>query len=307
MRHVFRPAIRGRGVALVLLLATGTAALAGSADEAYVAARDKAVAELAAAEKSGVAVEELDKRDAAARKDLQGRMSTLLGPLAFKGLKQTPAFSPGTLMEGNIETGDPDGLVFTNEGETTRLLVSPEPVFANWLAGRAKEENAAPVLARGIKAAAESDDFFTLAISSDAAFTGYVALPVTAGEGETVRAAFGLFSQDVPENRLPDSIVILRVGNGRVVMASSEAKIAIKALPACDKVWKAGAAKAKALRTAAEKSRKQDDPRWDAANKADMDASTAYRACFAREAQGQPFLADVVKQAQALLETARGN
>lgn len=298
--------LNGTALVLALGLAIASAGQAGAGPaEDYIAARDKVVAALAAAEKAGASPETLEKRDSADRKALEQKMRALLGPLRLKGF--TATFSPGTLLGGNIDSGGPDGLLFADADSGTYLLISPEPVFANWLAARAKDEGAAPALGRGIAAATTSDDFYSLAIGVEAAFARYMDLPVTAAEGETARAAIGLFSQDLPANTLPGSVVVTRVANGRVAVATAAVELGIDALPVCDKAWKAGTAKAEALRAAAEKSKNQDDPRWEQANKADVDASNAYRACFAKEAVGQPFLAAAVKRAEALLATARGN
>ena len=306
IRFVRRLALQTAGVFL-LAASLPLAAVAGQADDDYIAARDKAVAALTAAEKAGVNPDDLYKRDETALAELQKRMAALLGPLTFKGLNAPPSFSPGTLLDGQMESGEPDGLRFSDADFTTRLLVSPEPVFTSWLAARAREENAPPALASGIKGAMATDIFYTDAISSDAAFTLYAPLPVAAVDGETVYAALGLFSQDVTANQVPDSIVITRIANGRVIIGATEAKVAIKAVPACDQVWKTYAAKAKTLRAAAQKSKKEDDPRWDDASRAEDEGSAAYRACFAKEAKSQPFFAGAVARAEALLQTARGN
>ncbi|QRG08253.1 hypothetical protein EZH22_08070 [Xanthobacter dioxanivorans] len=290
---------------LVAVAALPLAARASPADD-YIAARETAVATLAAAEKAGLKLEELGARDEAARKVLETRMAALLGPLRFTGLDQPPVFSPGTLLDGDMESGAPDGLLFADKDFTTRLLVSPEPVFTHWLATRARDANADPALGQGIKAAAASDLFYTLVISADAAFSGYMALPVTAAEGETAYAALGLFSQDIAGNSPPDTIVITRVADGRVTVGASDVKLAIKPLPACDKLWKATTAKAATLRKAAQKSKKDDDPRFDQAAQAEDEGAAAYRACFAKEAQGQPFFTAALKRAEALLATARG-
>ncbi|MFG1244101.1 hypothetical protein V5F31_17125 [Xanthobacter sp. V7C-4] len=306
IRFARRLALQTAGVVL-LAASVPLAAVAGQADDDYIAARDKAAAALAAAEKAGANPDDVYKRDEAALATLQKRMAALLGPLTFKGLNAPPTFSPGTLLDGQIESGEPDGLRFSDADFTTRLLVSPEPVFAAWLAARAKEENAPPELAGGIKAAMATDLFYTYAISSDAAFAIYTQLPVAATEGETTYAALGLFSQDVAANQVPDSIVITRIANGRVIIGTSEAKVTIKSIPACDQVWKTYAAKAKTLRAAAQKSKKDDDPRWDDASRAEDEGSAAYRTCFAKEAKNQPFFTAAVARAEALLQTARGN
>lgn len=292
-------------VALVLALAT-SAAHAGPADDAYVAARDKAVAELAAAEKAGATPEDLEKRDTAARSRLQARMAQLLGPLTFKGMKTAPTFSPATLLDGNIETGDPDGLVFSDAEGSTTILVSPEPVLATWLAARGRQEHAPPDFAKGIAAAAKGDDFYTFTVGGGAAFAGYAVLPVVARNGEAASAILGMFSQDITENRMPESVVVLRIADGRVAVAAAPVDIPPKSAPACDAAWKSAAGKVKALRAAAEKSRKEDDPRWEQANTAEGKASDDFRACFAKAVQGTPALAAATKRAEALLEMARG-
>ncbi|MDI4666026.1 hypothetical protein K9U40_17115, partial [Xanthobacter autotrophicus] len=261
-------------VLLAVALPLG-AALAGPAED-YIVARNKATAAIAAAVKANRPAPQVDKADRTARRDLEKRMVALLGPLRFKGLDPKPAFSPDTLVPGDLGTDSPDGLVFTDKDATTHLLVSPEPVFADWLKARAADEGAPAVFKAGIAAAARDDFFFTLTVSRDAAFTTYAPLPLAPAPGEDTYAALGLFAQDGTGDALPDSVVVLRVADGRVAVAATEVKLKVPPMPACTALWKDGTAKADALLAAAHKDSLPDDPRVGQSFKLQEDAATAY-------------------------------
>lgn len=297
-------------IALAALFATllPAAVQAGPADEAYIAARDKYAAEIKREAAADASQDRLDKLDGDARAALETQISKILGPLRFKGLGPKPTFSPGTLVPGYIESEEPDGLMFADKDWQTRLIVSPEPVFANWLAARAKEQEAPAAFRQGIAAAFKVNEFYTSTISSDAAFTSYVALPVTAPTGETAYAALGIFAQDMTTNAVPDSIVIGQIANGRVVVGTTTASVKIKQIPVCDKVWKGYEKKSAALQASAAKAgAKQREAKLAEAADVEAEGEKAYRACFAEEAPKLPFFATVTKRAEALLQTARGN
>lgn len=292
------------GAACVFLAAVAPAT-AGPAED-YIAARNKAAAAIAEAVKANRPLPQIDKAERTARRDLEKRMVALLGPLRFRGLEAKPTFSPDTLVPGEIGTDSPDGLVFTDKDATTHLLISPEPVFIDWLKARAAEEGAPAAFKAGIAAAARDDFFYTLTVSRDAAFTTYTALPVVAPAGEESYAVLGLFAQDDPGDAPPDSVVVLRVADGRVAVAATEVKLTLPPMPACTALWTAGTAKADALMEAARKDAKADDPRVDESFKLQDQAATAFRGCFAKEIAGTPALADAVKKAEGLLGVMRG-
>lgn len=294
-----------RRLVLAVLLLGALPAHAGPSED-YIAARNKAMATMSAAVKAGKDTAQLEKLEDGARADLTKRMTALLGPLTFKGLDPKPAFSPSTLYPDDLGYDSPDGLVFTKGDGTVNLLVSPEPVFADWLKARAADEGAPAVFKDGVMTALQDDFFFTLTVSRDAAFNTYVALPVSPGAGEKAYAALGLFSQDLPADMAPNSIVVLRVADGRVTVASAEVELDVPPMPACTKLWTEGSAKANALMEAAQKSDKTDEARMDEAFKMEEAAATAFRTCFAKAAPGQPFFAAATKAAEALLKTMRG-
>lgn len=293
--------------AAVLAAAFPLAAIAGQAEDDYLAARTKAVAAIAAAEAAKKDDATLEKLDESGRKGLETRMTALLGPVRFKGLSNPPTFSPSTLSEDSVGAFEPDGLLFSDDDGGLFILVSPEPIFSAWLKRHAADEGAPEAFKDGIAEATATDDFYTYAIGMDAAFDGYTDLEVAAKPGETLSAVLGLWTQDISGNEAPNRIVVTRVADGRVYVGSAQLKTTIPAIPACDEIWKGYADKAEALRKAAEKTKKDDDPRWEEAGELDGQGSDAYRTCFAEKAAGQPFLADVTKEAEALLETIRGN
>lgn len=294
-----------RRLIFAALLLGALPAHAGQVED-YIAARNKAMAAMSAAVKAGKDNAQLEKLEDGALADLQKRMTALLGPLKFKGLDPNPAFSPPTLYPDDLGDDSPDGLVFTKGDGGIFLLVSPEPVFTDWLKARAAEESAPEAFKGGIMAATQDDFFFTLTVSRDAAFSTYVALPVTPAAGEKTYAALGLFAQDLPADMAPNSVVVLRVADGRVFVASAEVKLQVPPMPACTALWQKGAAKAKALMEEVQKSDKTGDPRMDEAFEMEEEAASAFRACFAKAAPGQPFLAAATKAADAILKTMRG-
>lgn len=291
--------------AVLLAAAFPAAALAGPADDEYIAARNKAVATLAAADKAGKSDEELIKLDDDARKDLEKRMTALLGPIQVKGFEGS-YFSPDTLIPGGMGSDSPDGIVLSTEDSSSFLFVAPEPVFLDWLKTRSTEEYAPPAFKEGIGPASGTDDFYTLTIGNDAAFSLYVSLPVKAADGETVSAGLGMFSQDFAANQLPGTIVLTRVADGRVMVATADVDFDIPDLKDCDKVWDGFSAKAEALSKEVEKSKNEDDPRWEQVGDLQAEGSEAFRACFAKAAKDQPFFAKAVAQAETLLGTVRG-
>lgn len=300
-----RPLLRLASALLAAGLLAGGPAHAGPAED-YMAAHAKALADVAAAAKAGKSDGELDALGAPLLKDLEKRMVALIGPIAFRGTQKKPIFMPSSLNAEYLESKEPDGLLFSGTNLTTRYFVSPEPVFTDWLAARAKEEDADPALRLGLKGAMGTEPFYFAVLGADAAFIKYMDLPVTAGVGESVTAALGLFTQSGQQNDPPSSIVFTRIGDGRVVVGTADLKAAIKPLPACEKIWKEANAKATKLEDAAGKTRNDEDPRWKEAEQVREAGGDAFRACFVKAAPSLPFFPGAVKRAEELVQAARG-
>lgn len=287
------------------VLATLLPALAGSPVEDFIAARDRYVAELAAATAAGESDDTLIKADDADRADLKRRLEAILGPLAFAGFGAKPELSPETLLDGDVGSGALDGLVFASEDWESRLIVTPLPAFEHWLAIRGGEDGASPEFREGAAAALGTEEAYTYSIGADAAFSRYVDLPVAAAKGEVVRAFLGLFAQDVTDDAMPGSLVVARIGGGRVALATVPVAAEMPPIPACAAGWTEAMRAVEAARAASEKA-PGDDALWEKASGLYQDANDAFRACFAREAPAQPFFAAATREAEALLATIRG-
>lgn len=288
----------------LLMLATLTApAAAGPGDDAYVAARDRAMAEIAKLD-DPAKQDAMFAADDKARAALEKQLAALLGPLAFKGLEPTPAFSPGALYDGDLGSGRPDGLEYRDSNDNVRVFVSTVPIFENWMAREAKA--GVPEFDKGLKAALAGDTLYTFTVGQDAAFRAYGGLPLPAPEGETVYAAVGLFTQDDGINSPPRDIVVARIANGRLTVGAEAAPEARKVIAACSQVWKRYDAKVNQLQAAARKG-KPDDPRWQEAEKVGIEGANAMRACYAQELPKQPNYAALTARAAALLKRMSGN
>ncbi|MFG1481024.1 hypothetical protein V5F53_20570 [Xanthobacter sp. V4C-4] len=283
--------------------------LAAAPVDDYLAARDRAVAAAVAAAKTGTGGDAASlAAEQAALQDLAKRMRALVGPLKVKGLG-APAFSLDILIFGRDEPiRQLDGLTVANTDETTRVLVTPEPVFQAWLAARAEDKEAPAVFRDGPAAAAGTEYFANNSILSiGSGFWPYATLPLAAGAGETVVATLGIFTDEAPANQLPNSIVLLRVAEGRATVAFTRVAVDKTRLPACDATWKPYAARIDGLRRDAEKGGNPDDPRWVQISQAYDQGSAAFRACYATAVQGQPALTTAARRAEGLLATLRGN
>ncbi|MDQ0507168.1 hypothetical protein [Xanthobacter agilis] len=296
--------------AAVLAAALPAAAAAAPVDD-YMASRDKAVTAAVAAAKAGKAGDDAEiKAEEVARKDLAKRMSALVGPLKFKGLG-TPSFTLDMFVYGDdLPATRLDGMAFANADETTRVVATPEAVFQAWLAARAKDKDVpeAAAVREGGRAAVDTGYLVNNAlVNVGGGVVPYTALPVTAAPGETVYANLGLFTDEAPANALPNTIVLLRVADGRAVMGMTAVALNMKPVLACDQAWKPYNTKVQALLKATETVSDLEDPRWAELAKVEEEGSNVFRTCLAKAPESQAAFATATKRAEAFLQTLRGN
>ncbi|WP_246687060.1 type IV secretion system protein [Mesorhizobium sp. M3A.F.Ca.ET.201.01.1.1] len=101
---------------LLFTLASGLAFAASPGDD-YIAARDKAIAEIAAQESANAAVETIDATNTKALADLQGRLSALLGPLAVEDFPANGTINLESLSDSDVGFGMLDGLRYAKSDE----------------------------------------------------------------------------------------------------------------------------------------------------------------------------------------------
>ena len=95
---------------MLLFALASVVAFAASPEDDYIAARDKAISDIAALESSNAQVETLDAENSKAQADLEKRLSAILGPLAVKDFPSTGTINLESLSDADVLVSKSDGL-----------------------------------------------------------------------------------------------------------------------------------------------------------------------------------------------------
>lgn len=288
----------------VMFALASSAAFAASPEDDYIAARDKAIAAIAALNNANAPVEDLDAADAKARTDLQGRLSELLGPLAVKDFPATGTINLESLSDADVGYGMLDGLRYTKSDDGPSLLATTRGLLDRWLQARSAETDPALKLPTDINEALKLDAFYTQAINSDAAFMGTLDFPLKKPDGADIAIArLGGWTQDVGPIYEQQVVVTLVKGNN-VMIASAPATPPVPKIAACEGLWTAADEAAQKL--AAQASGQQDETAYDAANAAWEKGDDDYRKCMGEQLPTDATFPALVGEAQALADQMAG-
>ncbi|MCA0045802.1 hypothetical protein LB577_02340 [Mesorhizobium sp. B283B1A] len=288
----------------VMFALASSAAFAASPEDDYVAARDKAIAAIAALNSANAPVEDLDAADAKARTDLEGRLSALLGPLAVKDFPATGTINLESLSDADVGYGMLDGLRYTKSDDGPSLLATTRGLLDRWLQARSAETDPALKLPTDINEALKLDAFYTQAINSDAAFLGTLDFPLKKPDGADIAIArLGGWTQDVGPIYEQQVVVTLVKGNN-VMIASAPATPPVPKIAACEALWTAADEAAQKL--AAQASGQQDETAYDAANAAWEKGDGDYRKCMGEQLPKDAAFPALVGEAQALADQMAG-
>jgi hypothetical protein len=284
-----------------LLLLLPLSAHAASPEDAYVAARDKAIARLKP--KNDKIDDAVTKADDAALAALQKQLEKLIGPTTIAGMSKGK-INLETLIEGEMGLGRLDGLVYQSDDEKTRVIVTTTPLLKRWIAAHKKwwDDNNIP---QEMNAALKSEPFYTQATSSDAAVWHYADIPMATSANATFATAMlDARRQDVGLET-PTELLVAVAGPVRAFIWSAPVNATISMMPECAEIWNAAQKQADAAYEAYRASDLKDEKKF-ADSKTILDnADAAYRKCFAARAKGEPFFAAVTKQAQELVDRVR--
>lgn len=314
-------AIRFAAAAYLLGMLSSANAAPVSPEDRYIATRDAAMAKIAKlydAKKDDAA----SKAEKAADVELTAQMKAILAEPDRKG------FGPAKLNLDAYTSGDQgfgllDGLRFdatTGEngekaGENgadgkyvepkSHFIVTTQPLLERWLRGHkdwwGKDKNN---VAQQVGAALKQEDFYTQAISTDAAVINFSELPIALPAGATLAVAIlGGRTQDTMPDEA-DEVFVSTLANGKAYVAYGSIKPRMK-IPACIAL-KAEANK-KAEKAAADFEAKRIDKKaYDKLGDLRQQGEDAYKKCFTQRAPQQPSFAEATKQAQTLLAEAMG-
>jgi hypothetical protein len=273
---------RSAAILLFLSLMAGGAS-AASPEATYLAARDKAIAEIKALQDAKTSESAIQAVEDKATADLQKQLKDLIGPVAIEGFASPDHLNIALREEQGY--GELDGLASYGKDNQT-FVVTTRSLTQKWLEASAKDNDKTRRQPTAIDAAARGEDFYSGSLYTDVTFSKYADLPLAKPAGaDLVVAALGGLSQGF-EAELPDTIVATIVRGDRVFVASVPRKTPIGKIRACAPLW------AKA----------QHD------GLADTDSSAAknYRACFSQHAPKEGSFAGLTKEVQSLVARFAG-
>jgi hypothetical protein len=286
------------------LLAGG--AYAASSEDAYLAARDKYIAQFKAMEKAKASSEKIDAAQTRALADLEGKLRGIIGEVSVKGFPGTGKINLESLTGSDVGFGMLDGMAYSDGKEDSpQLVVTTRYLLDKWLASAGKEKDKSNRLPADAKAALERDQFYTFSIGSDAAFTRDANLEVIAPNGvELARAVLGGWAQDVGPNS-DHWLIVTVIQDGKVYIGSMRPKSKVGEIPACQAIWTQWQQKAEKMREVAAAVRGKKAPEaYD--DKTEEKADRDFHACFVQRAPNEPFYPLLVQEAQQFIDRIVG-
>lgn len=290
---------------LMALTLFAAGAAAATPEESYIAARDQYVQQIKAleAKKNGAAAAEMAQKKALA--DLEKRLQGIIGDLNVKNYPARGKIMAESLLANDIGYGLLDSLRFAKTDNGPQVVVSTAGLLTQWLRTRAewwKKELKSPPDANN---ALKSDEFYSEAVGSDAAFTKTADIPIEKPQAvEFAFAMLGGWAQDVGPNPRQEIVVALRKGD-KIYLARERVMKSGK-IPGCEAIWAAAERKAnKAFeqdKAGGPNDEKGADASWAIRTKGDVD----YRACLAARAPKEAFFPALTREAQAIADRFGG-
>ncbi|MER9405128.1 hypothetical protein NKI36_13830 [Mesorhizobium caraganae] len=289
-----------------LFALVSSVAFAASPEDDYIAARDKAIAAIAALNNANTAIETIDAQNEKALADLQQRLSGIIGPLAVKDFPAAGTINIESLSDSDIGYGMLDGLRYTKGDDGPTLVATTRGLLERWLQAKAAETDESFKLPASIDDALKLDVFYTQAINSDAAFEGTLDFPLKTPQGADIAfARLGGWTQDVGPIYEQEVIVTLVKGKS-VMITAAPAAPAVPKIAACDAVWAAADAAAQKFQEAYQASDLKDEKAFDASNVAWDKGDSDYRACMGEHLPADPAFPALLTQVQALADQMAG-
>jgi hypothetical protein len=277
-----------------LLCLVPLVAHAATPEENYIAARDKFIAQFKLKENEQI-TDATAKAEEQARAALEQQMQAVIGASGVKGAPAQGKLNLDSLITGDMGFGLLDGIVFKLRGET-QVLVTTRSLLTRWL--KAQQEiwknspHHGPPAETG--AAVRSENFYTQALSHDAAVTRYAEIPVTEPNAYAMLIAH---QQDVGPV-VPKQMIVAVLRGDRMFIWRAPAAAKTAMFPPCAAIWKEAERKANAANT------RKDSPE-DAFAKIQDEGHTKMRVCYNERAKSAAFFPALVKQAQDLIDRTK--
>ena len=280
-------------VALSLIAATSTSIVAAP-DDAYFATRDKAIARIKTLD--GDAGSKLESQTLL---ELEKQLRAMIGPAHFKGLPVEGKITLETISDG-IGLGVLDGLFFENGTQSRRIIVTTEPLTAAWLKAHRNWDADRP-LPETLQEAIKSEDFYTQAFGSGAAYMLYGAVPVSGRSGFVHANLFALTQDGSPPK--PESVVVVAVKGDRVFVSQTKLIAPVAPIAQCDNLKGTLDSQAHAQLKRYNATGSKNQKMFDDYTRMQGQAETEFKGCFMKNAGAQPWFKAVVAEAQTVAES----
>ena len=277
-------------LALFSCLSAPMTLVAASPEEKYFEARDNFIREF---EKASGPIDVLDEKDRHALAELEKQLKSIVGPGNVEGFPKEGKVNLETLQKGDLGFGQVDGLRFSSEQEY--LFVTTDNILKKYLAEQSE-------LPKDLTELSKTDEFYTLALSGEAAVTYFAEIPVKSTNGKSyVRAFLGLVAQDIGPF-IPKAIFVLVTNGNRILAVQSPAAAEITEIPQCRNEWEKFAKKKADAHQVYESSGLKNEKALDEGLQYEQQGFEAYQRCYEREAKNQKFFVPLEKQAQSIVD-----
>lgn len=260
---------------VMALLVAAPAAWADGTEEAYLAARNRAIAVLKENPGSGENTAEFQAAAHRLRDDLEAQLRRMLGSVAPKGFSGPPTLNPE--LYGPF-VGGLDGLNFAGGATRSRVLVTTTGLLQHWLGEHKVWWDGGPNPPSNLASALRSEAFYTQGVShEEAAITIFASLPIR--KPNEANIAVGLVVEEAQDWVIwpPHKIAVSVIKGDRFYIAIVDATAEFAPIAACDAAWKSlGLSR---------------------------EGAEAFKKCWAGRIYGDPAFPTVTRQAQALAES----
>jgi hypothetical protein len=278
-----------------------TMAMAASPEQAYLAARDAQVRRLTALSKPNPSSDKVLKEHERAVAELEKQLKRIIGPsaLSLSGLPAGGKINNNTLTKGDLGFGMLDGISYGAEDDKTQAVVTTEGLFKVWLREHRKwwRDNNVP---QDPASALRHTSFYTQAVSSGAAVSKYVELPIKKPAAASLAfAMLSIRAQDVGPWE-PDDVMMALLQGGKLYLVRVKSAAKIGPFPPCQALWDEAMKKSQA-----EFERHQANPNARTPSRQmsiEDEGYAAFRRCFAERAPREKGFADLVRQAQEIAD-----
>lgn len=279
--------------ALLALLLFTVPALAAS-EEDYIAAREKFHAQFKLKDGEPI-TDAISKAEENARGELEKQMQAIIGASGVKGAPAQGKLNLDSLIEGDMGFRLLDGIVFKLKDDS-QVLVTTKSLLTRWLKTEQEiwKNNSRHGPPAEIDAAMRAENFYTQALSHDAAVTRYAEIPVTEPNAYAMLIAH---QQDVGPV-VPKEIIVSVLRDNRLFVWTAPAAAKTAMFPPCAAIWTEFERKSLAANRD-----KKGAP--DAMEKLEQEGHAKMRACYNERAKAAAFFPALVKQAQELIERTR--